>query len=274
MAAADLMVIISYVILTRFRYYYYGLSFLNITPVCSVIEVLLRTTRDCSVWFTVMFTFDRYITVCCQKLRTKYCTAKTATVVLATTCNLFCFKNIPFYFSIELLRIINNVPFDCITKTSYYTETWWVALDWLDTVLTPFLPFTFILLLNALTVRHIFESSRVWKRLKGESKGDNPRDPEMESRRKAGILLFTISGSFILLWLIAVVAFLYYAIRGISTADYPPFLYDFSTVGYMLQNLSCCTNTFIYAVTLSRFRAKIRHAVKYLVTHIPRIMNK
>ncbi|XP_048381258.1 probable G-protein coupled receptor 139 [Stegostoma tigrinum] len=274
MAAADMTVIFTDIILMGFRYYYYPRSFLDITPVCNVIGILLRTSTDSSVWFTVTFSFDRFVTICCQKLKTKYCTEKTATVVLATTCTLFCLKNIPFYFQNEPGVIIDNVPFYCYTKSSYLTETWWVILDWLDTVLTPLLPFALILLLNAVTVRHILVTSQVRKRLKGERKGENRRDPEMESRRKSVILLFTISGNFILLWLIYVVYFLYYVIAGIDPVNYSPLLHHFGIVGYMLQRLSSCTNTFIYLATLSKFRAKISNAANSLVTQIPCIMNK
>ncbi|XP_048476731.1 probable G-protein coupled receptor 139 [Rhincodon typus] len=274
MAAADQMVMIAEVILRKFSYYYFPQSFLDITPVCRVIGAMSRFAIDCSVWFTVTFSFDRFVTICCQKLKTKYCTEKTATVILATTCTLFCLKNIPFYFQYEPLRIINNVPFHCKTKSSYFTETWWVALDWLDTALTPLLPFALILWLNAVTVRHILVTSRVRKKLKGESKEENRRDPDMESRRKSVILLLAISGIFILLWLMYNVNFLYYVIQGVNPANYPSFLYDFDKVGIMLRNLSCCTNTFISTASLSRFRAKIRNAVKYLVTLIPCIMSK
>ncbi|XP_072420681.1 probable G-protein coupled receptor 139 [Chiloscyllium punctatum] len=274
MAAADLMVIMTDIILTSFRFYYYPRSFLSLTPVCSVIGALCRAARDCSVWFTVTFSFDRFVIICCQKLKANYCTEKTATVVLATTCTVFCLKNIPFYFAYEPWAKINNAPFYCETKSSYYTETWWVALDSLDVVLTPLLPFVLILLLNAVTVRHILVTSRVRKRLKGDSNGKDRRDPEMESRRKSVILLFTISGSFIFLWLINVADFLVYVIQGINPDDYPPFLYHFGIIGFMLQRLSCCINTFIYAATLSRFRAKISNSVKYLVPRILCAMNK
>ncbi|XP_059498900.1 probable G-protein coupled receptor 139 [Stegostoma tigrinum] len=274
MAAADLMVIITEVILWRFPYYYFQPSFLDITIVCSLTGVLCRTARDCSVWFTVTFTFDRFVTICCQKLKTKYCTEKTATVVLAITCALFCLKSIPFYFQYEPHEIINNVPFYCKSKSSYFTEIWWVVLEWLDTALTPLLPFALILSLNALTVRHILVTSQVRKRLQGERKGYKHKDAEMESRRKSVILLFVISGSFILLWSILMVYFMYYVIQEIKPVDLPPFLYNFGRTGYMLQILNCCTNTFIYAATLSRFRAKISNAVKYLVTQIPCSMKK
>ncbi|XP_067865099.1 neuropeptides capa receptor-like, partial [Heterodontus francisci] len=249
MATADLLVIITEVILFRINYYYFPVSFLDITPVCSVHNALIDAAVDCSVWFTVTFTFDRFVAICCQKLKTKYCTEKTAAVVLATICILLCSKNIPLYFKYEPGKIIYNVPFFCSTKQSYYTEPGWVGFDRFDTVLTPLIPFALILLLNALTVRHILVASRVRKGLRGQSKGENHSDPEMESRRKSVILLFTISGNFILLWLGFV---LDYFNIGYHFDD--DSFYIFQRIVFMLLNLSCCTNTFIYMVTQSKFR--------------------
>uniref|UniRef100_UPI00398E9206 probable G-protein coupled receptor 139 n=1 Tax=Pristiophorus japonicus TaxID=55135 RepID=UPI00398E9206 len=274
MAAADLLVVITEVILWRISWYYFRGSFLNITPVCRVIYLLSRVTTDCSVWFTVTFTFDRFVAICLQKLKTKYCTGRTAAVVLATSCILLSSKNIPFYFALEPVYTIDNVPWDCVTIPAAFTEPGWVVFDWLDTVLTPLLPFAVILLLNALTVRHILVASRVRKRLRCESKGENGTDPEMESRRKSVILLFTLSGSFILLWLVYFIDFLYYSIAGINPTQYNDSLSNFEQVGQMLRNLSCCTNTFIYGVTQSKFREQLTSAVKYPFTSIIQLINK
>ncbi|XP_072356586.1 probable G-protein coupled receptor 139 [Scyliorhinus torazame] len=274
MATADLLFITTEVIMWRIIYYYFPGSFLLITHACSVINVLRRATTECSVWFTVTFTFDRFVAICCQKLKTKFCTEKTATLVLATTCGLLCVKGIPYYFAQEPGEIINNVPWFCYIKPSYYTEPAWVVFDWFDYVLTPLLPFTFILLLNTLTVRHILVSNRVRQGLRAQSKGENHSDPEMESRRKSVILLFTISGSFILLWLVHVVDFLYYNITGANTRDYSKAEFIFQRVGFMLRNLSCCTNTFIYGATQSKFREQLKQAVKYPVTVIIQIIHK
>ncbi|XP_067865144.1 probable G-protein coupled receptor 139 [Heterodontus francisci] len=274
MATADLLVIIIEVILWQIRSYYFPVSFLDITPVCCVQAVLLQAAGDCSVWFTVTFTFDRFVAICCQKLKTKYCTEKTAAVILATTCILLCSKNIPFYFVYEPGEIIDNVPWGCYTKPSCYTDPGWVGFDWFKTVLTPLLPFAFILLLNALTVRHILVASRVRKGLRGQSKGDNRSDPEMESRRKSVILLFSISDNFILLWLVYVIEFLYYNITGADPRVYTDSEYIFQQVGYMLLTLSCCTNTLIYVVTQSKFREQFKIAVKYPVTSIIQLINK
>ncbi|XP_067894328.1 probable G-protein coupled receptor 139 [Heterodontus francisci] len=274
MATADLLVIITDVILSRISYYYFRGSFLNITPVFRVILVLVGVATDCSVWFTVTFSFDRFVAISCQKLKTQYCTKKTVVVILTTACTLLCFKNVPFYFTLEPGWIIEDVPWSCNAKPSYFTEPGWVIFDWFDTVLTPLLPFTLILLLNALTVRHILMANRIRKGLRGQSKGENNRDPEMESRRKSMILLFAISGSFILLWLTRVIEFLYYSITGTNPIDSKGSLYIFRQVGFMLQILSCCTNTFIYGVTQSKFRKQFKSLVKYPVTSIIQLINK
>uniref|UniRef100_UPI00398E69EB probable G-protein coupled receptor 139 n=1 Tax=Pristiophorus japonicus TaxID=55135 RepID=UPI00398E69EB len=274
MAAADLLMVITEVILWRINVYYFPWSFLDITSVCSVFAVLMRVATDCSVWFTITFTFDRFVAICWQKLKTKYCTGRTAAMVLATSCILLSSKNIPFYFTYGYRYVIDNVPWLCITIPAYYTEAGWLGFDWFDTVLTPLLPFAVILLLNALTVRHILVASRVRKGLRGESKGENGSDPEMESRRKSVILLSTISGSFILLWLVYVIDFLYYIIAGINPSDYNDSLYIFAEVGHMLRNLSCCTNTFIYGMTQSKFREQLKSAVKYPLSSIIQLIKK
>ncbi|XP_067825458.1 probable G-protein coupled receptor 139 [Heptranchias perlo] len=272
MAVADLLFIITDFILWQIRYYYFPGSFLDITPVCSVTGVLNRVSKDCSVWFTITFCFDRFVAICCQKLKIKYCTERTAAVVLATICILLCLKNIPFYFALEPRLIIDNVPWFCYVKTSYFTEPGWVGLDWVDTTLTSLLPFALILFLNALAVRYILVARRIRKGLKGQRKGENRSDPEMENRKKAVILLFTISGSFILLWLTHVIEFLFYVIAGTNPDDNNDYLYIFQQVAVMLQILRSCTNALIYGVTQSKFRNQFKSTVKYPFALIVKLM--
>ncbi|XP_072420840.1 probable G-protein coupled receptor 139 [Chiloscyllium punctatum] len=263
MSTADLLVVITEVILRQINNYYLPLSFLDITPVCSVVYVLSVAATSCSVWFTVTFTFDRFIAICCQKLKTKYCTERNAAIVLATTCILFCLLHVPFYFRYKSYAIVDNIPWLCISKSSYYTESLWKGFRWFHTVLTPFFAFILILLFNTLTVRHILMTSQVRKALRGQSKGENRRDPEMESRRKSVILLFAISGNFLLLWLIYVINFISNIIpRSDSKADNHSSIL-FQQVGVMLVNASCCTNTFIYGMTQSKFREQLKAALRY-----------
>ncbi|XP_067877616.1 probable G-protein coupled receptor 139 [Heterodontus francisci] len=274
MATADLLLVITDVILRQISHLYFPGSFLDIVPVCSVIIALLRAARDCSVWFTVTFSFDRLVAICCQNLKTKYCTGKTAAVIIAMSCILLCLKNIPFCFIYKPAIIVSNVPLICYPKSIFYTDPGWVGFHLFDKVLVPLLPFALILLLNSLTVGHILVASRVRKGLRGHSKGGNRSDPAMESRRKSMILLFAISGSFILLWLTYVTEFFSYRIAGTTPDYYNDSVLVFRNAGFMLQNLNSCTNAFIYVVTQSKFREQFMVAVKYPVVSIIQFMIK
>ncbi|XP_067870073.1 probable G-protein coupled receptor 139 [Heterodontus francisci] len=273
MAVTDLLVIITAVMLNRLPGIYFPGSFMSITPVCSLSITVINASKDSSVWLTVTFTFDRFVAICCQKLKTKYCTQKTVAWVIGTVCALSCLKNIPWYFLHEPIYIINNVPWYCTLKETRYTSPIWVAFDCTDRILTPCLPFFLILLLNALTVRHIVVGSSIRRRLRVNSNAENQNDPEMEIRRKSIVLLFAISGAFILLWMTYAVQFLYeqftndYIIKGFND---PKFILIESA--NMLQLLSCCTNTFIYAVTQSKFREQLKNMVKHLVENMSKLI--
>ncbi|XP_048407419.1 probable G-protein coupled receptor 139 [Stegostoma tigrinum] len=272
MAVADLLIIIFDVMMKRINFYYFPGSLLNVTYICTVFRVLTHVSTDMSVWFTVTFTFDRFVAICCHKLKSKYCTEKSAAMVLSSVGILLCLKNVPIYFLFEPGEIINKVPWFCKIKPGCYTEPGWVGYDWFDTILNPLLPFVLILILNALTIKHILLASRVRKGLRGQSMGSNRGDPEMETRKRSMILLFTVSSSFIFLWLTYVLHFLYYNITGMNPRYYSSNVYIFKEVGFMLRILSCCTNTFIYGVTQSKFREQLVKTVenpfKPIIQHI------
>ncbi|XP_069792494.1 probable G-protein coupled receptor 139 [Narcine bancroftii] len=274
MAAADQLIILINVVLWRFSSYYFPGVFLHTTPVCSLISVLGRVVTGCSVWFTVTFTFDRFVAICFPKLKTKFCTGKTASAVLTTTSVLLSLQKIPYYFTYEPLRVVDNVPWFCLQKASYFTDPGWVAFDWANTLITPLIPFALILLFNALTVRHVVLTSRVRRGLRGQRGGGSRSDPEMESRRRSMILLFAISGSFILLWSVHVVHFLYYTAAGADPNHHNDSEIIFLQVGQLLLTLSCCTNTFIYALAQSKFRENLVHAVKFPITSVIRLIRK
>ncbi|XP_078082247.1 putative G-protein coupled receptor 139, partial [Mustelus asterias] len=269
MAVADLLVVIFDVILYRISYIYFRGSFLDITPVCCVIIVLLNASTDTSVWLTVTFTFDRFVAVCCQKLKKKYCSKEMSAVIIVTVCLLSLLKCIPWYFVFGPQVIINNIPWDCVVKPHYFSSFWWALFAWLHRIFTPLLPFALILLLNVLTIRHILGASRVRRRLRHHSNGENDNDPEIKSRRKSIILLFAISGSFILLWMTGVLYFLLLRITGAYyyKGPFDP-VFILQQTARMLQLLSCCTNTCIYTVTQTKFREELRNAVLYLFTRI------
>ncbi|XP_067833210.1 probable G-protein coupled receptor 139 [Heptranchias perlo] len=266
MAAADLLVVIIDLILRQIPIVY-QFEFVKSIPVCNIHAVLLFAATDCSVWFTVTFTFDRFVAICCQKLKTKYCTEKTAAVVLGTVSVVSCLKNIPWYFMYTFEYWLINDPWFCIVRNGVLNSPVWGAIQFLHYFLTPGVPFVLILLLNAFTVRYILVASRARRRLRAHSSGESPRDPEMESRRKSIILLFVISGNFILLWVVFMVFSIWRPMRylGFQSVFLPFFVRE---LGFMLQLLSCCTNTCIYAVTQTKFREQLKNVVKYPFTLI------
>ncbi|XP_059497824.1 probable G-protein coupled receptor 139 [Stegostoma tigrinum] len=70
MAVADLLVVILDVILRHIPIVYQEqFYFRKSIPICNIHAALLYTATDCSVWFTVTFTFDRFVAICSQKLK-------------------------------------------------------------------------------------------------------------------------------------------------------------------------------------------------------------
>ncbi|XP_059836350.1 probable G-protein coupled receptor 139 [Hypanus sabinus] len=258
MAAADTLVVIFAVIFNRIIGIYFPGNKLSITPICRFKTLLVFATTDTSVWLTVVFTVDRYVAICCQKLKQKYCTQSSAVVIIATMSTLCYLKNIPLYFALEPLYTLYNVPWYCRLRSIYYTSPLWQAFSYFNRITTPFLPFLIILLLNALTVRYIIVTSKARKTLRGRNGTEKCPDPEMQNRKKSIILLFSISANFILLWLTLTIHYLYYRITNTkSYSGYNDPVYILEETGNMLSLLSCCTNTFIYAVSQKKFREEL-----------------
>uniref|UniRef100_UPI00398E7F26 probable G-protein coupled receptor 139 n=1 Tax=Pristiophorus japonicus TaxID=55135 RepID=UPI00398E7F26 len=269
MAVADLLVIITGVILNRVIGIYVPVSALSVTPACRLKTVLVFAFRNFSVWSTVAFTFDRFIAICCQKLKRTYCTEKTAAVVIGTVFVLSMCDNVPWYFMLEPLYFVNTIPMFCSIKSSFYTRAAWIAYSWIHHILTPCLAFVLIVLFNVLTVRHILVSSRVRQALRGNNTAQDNIDPELENRKKSIILLFSISGSFLVLWGTYTIHHLYSRITSnyVFTGPSDP-VFIFQESGHMLLLLSCCTNTCIYVVTQKQFRKDLKIVVKYPLTLI------
>ncbi|XP_067865430.1 probable G-protein coupled receptor 139 [Heterodontus francisci] len=274
MAAADLMVLIFDVILYEMKDAYFPYSFLNYTAVCRLNLALLFGSIDCSVWLTVTFTFDRFVAICYQTLRTKYCTEKTAAIVIAVVCFLSILQNVPIYFIYEPREIIDNVPWSCYTKSGFYTLPIWIALFWFDTILTPFAPFIMIVLLNGLTIRNIVLANRVRSELRGNNNSETHIDPEMENRRKSIILLLAISSSFILLWMVIFICFIcvHFTDLKFLESNYNDSFTIAEQSGYMLRCLSSCTNTFIYAVSQRKFRDELKNVIMRPIALISNVM--
>ncbi|XP_048390822.1 probable G-protein coupled receptor 139 [Stegostoma tigrinum] len=260
-AVTDFLVIITGCILNRISRIYFSNSVLSTTPVCRLTTILVRCSRDGSVWITAAFTIDRFVFICSQSLRIRYCTEKTALLVIGAIFLLSCVKNFPLYTIYKPFYILDGVAWFCGIKSIFYTLPVWQAYEWMEHILTPFLPFLIILILNVLTVRQIVETRKVRRKLIG---AENDTDPEMANRKRSIVLLFTISLSFLLLWAIDVGHFLYEKIKSdayFNKLNFNDLTYIFQETTNMFQLLSSCNNVFIYAVSQNRFREDLKNVL-------------
>ncbi|XP_059497262.1 probable G-protein coupled receptor 139 [Stegostoma tigrinum] len=269
MATADLLVIVYNIILITLAFKYFPVSFLFYTAVCRINIAMGYATKDCSVWLTIAFTIDRYVAICCHSLRARYCTEKTAASAVCIVCFVSILRNIPFLFRYQSVGTWYGVPWGCDLKLEFFTLPGWVAFFWIHHLLNPLIPYLLILLFNALTVRHIVLANRARRGLRARSNRDQRGDAEMVNRRKSIILLFVVSGSFILLWMTKISVFLLMEITNdhfYLNYDHPVAIADIS--GTVLFYLSSCTNTTLYALTQSKFREELTRALKYPFTLI------
>ncbi|XP_048376285.1 probable G-protein coupled receptor 139 isoform X1 [Stegostoma tigrinum] len=265
MAVADLSVLVFDVIFYEIKDYYFPNLFFNYTPICTLSIVLNMVSVDCSVWLTVAFTFDRFVAISCQKLQIKYCSAKTATRVIGIVCSVSILQTVPTYFAFEPREIIDNRPWSCSVKASFYKLPLWIAYWWMEIILTPFLPFVLILFFNVLTIRSIVQTNRIRRRLRGNDKDLRHNDPQMVNRRKSMIILMAISGNFIILWIVTLVTYLLvqFTDAKLLVANYNDPFTILEQTGYMLRTLSCCTNTFIYAVSQRKFKDELKKLIMH-----------
>ncbi|XP_069798538.1 probable G-protein coupled receptor 139 [Narcine bancroftii] len=264
MGMADLMCVVIGVLLEQVNYIYIFAPYLLFTPICTLTLVLRYGAMDCSVWLTVALTFDRYVAVCGVRLRERYCTERTATVVMVIVTIWGCVKYVPYAFAIKPLVLIDHLPWHCVAKAEYSTSSFWRIYTVFISVTTPLLPIGLIVLFNALTVRHIVAANDIRRVLRKNIVKET--DLEAGNRRKSMELLFFLSANFILLWIPYVVfqskwqtQNYFYTDRYRSTPTY-----ILQQCAYMLQFLSTCTNTCIYTLSQRRFREELQIAVKYL----------
>ncbi|XP_078272214.1 putative G-protein coupled receptor 139 [Rhinoraja longicauda] len=261
MAMSDLLVVISHVLLREIFLYYLPNSFLALSTICPSHVHLRIASMDYSIWLTVSFTFDRFVSICCPRLRLVYCTDRTAAAVIVFMGLFSCLKYVPFHVLYEPRFTIGKVDWGCRPKPDYFTSMWWVAFTWMCSISVSLLPFGLIVLLNGLTINNIVAASRVRRRLKSQE----CKDTETENRRKSILLLFTVSGTSILLWTTPTVSWISTrATINFASSDFTNPWNVANEVGILLIRVSCCANTCIYAMTQSKFRQQVKSGFKFL----------
>ncbi|XP_060706623.1 probable G-protein coupled receptor 139 [Hemiscyllium ocellatum] len=265
MAAVDLMVIVFNVIVSQIIMDFFPGSLLNYTLACRLKVFMQGLSLQLSIWFTIAFTFDRFVAICCNKLKACYCTKRTANIVIIIMSALNITVNIPLPFRYEPTHVLNNVQWGCRTVASYHTSLAWAAHRWLTNISNMFLPIPLLLLLNSLTAHHILVASRARRALKSSRGGAGKmgRDPVLKSRRTSIVLLFTISGCFMVLSAPITVIHICVGVTHTVTYQGSTSLYTAIRVAFLLMCTSSCTNTCIYALTQKRFREEMTHVLKF-----------
>ncbi|XP_069768812.1 probable G-protein coupled receptor 139 [Narcine bancroftii] len=272
MAISDLLVLIAHVLLREIYVYYSTNSILSRSSVCPSYIYLRIITLDYSVWLTVSFTFDRFVSICCPKIRHWYCTDRVAAVVVVSLCAQIGLKYIPFHFMYEPRFTKGDVKWGCRPRTAYFTSIGWLIFQWMTVASLSLLPFALMLILNGLTVRYIVAASRVRRHLKrGEGK-----DSETENRRKSIVLLFTVSGTSIVLWMTGTVTYICTRVTvNFVGVDLRSPSAVANEVGMLLIRVSSGANTTIYAMTQRKFRQEVAKVFKGLTRIIkPTILTR
>ncbi|XP_059498767.1 probable G-protein coupled receptor 139 [Stegostoma tigrinum] len=260
MATADLLVIINNVIIYSILMYHFPLSFLSQTHICKIILYMGRVVLNISVWFTVAFTFDRFVIICCPKFKTRYCTVRIPVTVITVIFVVMWIKDFPIFFAYEHERIMNNVEWNCQPSVTFFSSFAGLAYIWLYIICLVWLPFILVAVFNALTIKHILVASKARRELRI----DDQCDPEMKNRVKSIVLLFAVSGSFILLWLTAVITLIMTKVTNPNyfRGDLDNPTYISVETGAMLRYLSSCSNTCIYSITQRKFREELLDILK------------
>ncbi|XP_059498255.1 probable G-protein coupled receptor 139 [Stegostoma tigrinum] len=265
MATSDFLVIVNNSIVYRILSYYLPFSFLSHTPVCKLIVYTMAMSLDLTVWFTVSFTFDRFVVICCQKFKTIYCTKRTATTVLITISVLILLKNIPVLFAYVPEQIIDKIQWGCQSSVTFFTSTPGIAFVWFYSVWIAWLPSLLIFLFNSLTIHRIVLANRTRVGLQGH-RNENQSNSELENRRKSIILLFSVSISFIMLWLTYSTSLVITRLSNLNyyRGDFNNPEYITIEIGNILKLLSCFLNPCIYAITQNKFREELRNMLNCL----------
>ncbi|XP_043533788.1 muscarinic acetylcholine receptor M2-like [Chiloscyllium plagiosum] len=170
MAAADTLLLIIE-LMDRYFPILFQKSFVleHFTEIYKIHDIMLHSTTDCCVWFTVVFTFDQFVAICCHKFKRKYCTEKTAAFALGSVILLSAIKNITWYVMLTDNYRLGYKDWFCCASTNVTETLDSLAAMRLHYILTLVLPFVVILLLHVLIIRHMLLSRTVCKRLQGSS---------------------------------------------------------------------------------------------------------
>ncbi|KAM8953347.1 putative G-protein coupled receptor 139 [Pelodytes ibericus] len=276
LAVANFMLILVVTVFRDIFYFYVDVTLWWPESSCGASNWIYFTCVYSLTWLTVAFTFDRYVIVCCMKLKLIYCKPSvTRWVILSVYVGAFVVAMPTFWMYVpvstrqpdgtifhicSLHRNLSMIPF--LSVYDHIQTTVWIVFPLVSLVLT-----------NGLTVWHIAIITKHRQSLKSASKDVN--DPEIARRKKSVTLLAMISISFLAHWLPKMI------VKVMERFTYPPVnRYDFYhpvNVVRMLCNmlivLSSFSNMCIYSLTVTKFREELLRGANATVSLVCKKQN-
>ncbi|XP_069092602.1 probable G-protein coupled receptor 139 [Pleurodeles waltl] len=273
LAVANFLLILVVTVFRDIFYFYVNISLWWPRPSCGVSNWIYFTCVYSLTWLTVAFTFDRYVIVCCSKLKLVYCTAKTTQrVILCVYTGAFLMAMPTFFIYVPVPTVgpngtskdictirkdLNKIPI--LSVYDHFQTTVWIVI-----------PLVSLMLTNGLTVWNIVITTRVRQGLKSAVATKRQDDPEMARRRRSIMLLALITISFLGHWLPKMI------IKVVERLTYPPVnrynFYHPVNVVRMLANmlivLSSFSNMCIYALTIEKFRKELIRGAKSVISAV------
>ncbi|XP_040283942.1 probable G-protein coupled receptor 139 [Bufo bufo] len=270
LAVANFLLILVVTVFRDIFYFYVDITLWWPEPSCGVSNWIYFTCVYSLTWLTVAFSVDRYIIICCMKLKLRFCKPSVTRWVILFVCVCAFFVAMPTFWMYvpvrtttpdgalfhicSLNRNLSSIPF--LSVYDHIQTTVWIVF-----------PLVSLLLTNGLTVWHINMATRLRQGLKGSSTGKQSEDQEVARRRKSVTLLAMISISFLVHWLPKMV------VKILERFTYPPVnRYDFyhpvnvvRMVCNMLIVFSSFSNVCIYSLTITKFREELFKGVKFIL---------
>ncbi|XP_053314647.1 probable G-protein coupled receptor 139 [Spea bombifrons] len=273
LAAANFLLILVVTVFRDIFYFYVDITLWWPEPSCGVSNWIYFTSVYALIWLTVAFTFDRYVIVCCMKLKLRYCKPSvTRWIIVSIYVGAFLVAMPTFwmYVPVRTTQPDGTIFHICSLHRNLSTIPFLSAYDHIQTTVWIVFPLVSLVLTNGLTVWHINITTKRRQGLKGGSAGKEANDPEVARRKKSVTLLAMISISFLVHWLPKMF------VKVLERFTYPPVnRYDFYhpvNMARMLSNmlivLSSFSNMCVYSLTVTKFREELFCGVKYMLSVI------
>ncbi|KAM4771278.1 putative G-protein coupled receptor 139 [Rhinophrynus dorsalis] len=275
LAVSNFLLILVVTVFRDIFYFYVDVTLWGPESSCSVSNWIYFTCVYSLAWLTVAFTFDRYVIVCCMKMKLWYCRPSTTRLVIIgvyVCAFLVAMPTFWMYVPVRTTQPDGTLFHICSLHRNLSMIPFLSVYDHIQTTVWIVFPLVSLVLTNGLTVWHITVTTRVRQGLKGSATGKERDDPEVARRKKSVTLLAMITISFLAHWLPKMV------IKVVERFTYPPVnRYDFYHVVNvvrmlcnMLLVLSSFSNMCIYSLAITKFREELIRGPKSIIALICR----